>query len=661
MTTSSREALITDYVSRGWVPFAYLDDWTLPMEWQRTEITESTVRDCAAVDYPVGVVLGKPSNLVVVDVDVQHGGDIQSFMDRYGRDETRTRAVATPSGGYHLYYGYPKDIDFLPKRINAGRWIDGLQGIDLFADGQHVQVPPSLRVNHPTKPDGQYRLLGDNDVAPLPAGLLTDWLESLATRKSIEGNAVDVAPAQDRSWMVELHHAKVREAASAPVGSRDDTVFKCLCVSVRMALYLPDDVLTVEQVQADYEDAYEQAQGDAISGMAGKMQRAIELAKARPWVVESDHSVTQLPEDVPEHRRSEFDNAVANRIYQQRVKEEADRRLVDARIEAVDLPPVLTGEALTPPSKTKVWAVNNLLAPKQSVLVTAQKKAGKSTLVLNLILSLTTGEPFLGEYTPARPMRVAYFDMELGRAMASSYIEQLGIPRDNLFYVDLLGSARFLDTRNDALRARWVRKLIDLDIDIVIVDPVSPILSAANLDENSTTGVRQLLDSFNTMSESVGCYCGPVVVHHAGWEASGRARGSSAFGDWPGAEWNLRKADPEDPYSRRSFAIQSNRATGGVVHTPRPTEYDHATRRVSYGRSEQPPLDPKRAQYEEYVGATNGPISVRDIENAAGVSEHTARKWLDGDARLRVISEGGKGGAGPRMWSRYDGEDPFAT
>lgn len=657
---NSREGIVSDYVSRGWVPFVYVDDWTPPVEWQHSEITESTVRECSAVDQPIGLVLGKPSNLVVVDVDVQHGGDVQRFVERYGADETRTRVVSTPSGGYHLYYEYPKGIDFLPKRINAGKWIDGLQGIDLFADGQHVQVPPNVRVGHPTKPNGRYKLIGDHEVAPLPPRLLVDWLESLTTKKLVEGEAVDVAPAQDHSWMLELHRAKVREACSAVPGSRDDTVFRCLCVSIRMAMYLPEEVLTGEQVTSEYVDAYETAQGDSIADIDGKVQRATQFATTRPWIVESDRKTTPLPDDVPEHRRGEFDIAVENRIYNQRVKEEADRRISDAAMEAVELPSVLTGDALALPREAECWAVTNLLAPKQSVLLTAQKKSGKTTLVLNLIRSLTTGEPFLGEYAPNRPMRVAYFDMELGAAMASSYIQQLGIPRDLLFYVDLLGSARFLDTRNEALRTRWVRKLMELEIDALIVDPVSPILSAANLDENSTTGVRQLLDSFNTLAESVGCQCGPIVVHHAGWEASGRARGSSAFGDWPGAEWNLRKADPGDPHSRRLFAIQSNRATGGVIHAPRPTEYDHTTRRVTYGESELP-FDPKRSQYDEYVGLTEGPVTVRDIETAVGVSENTARRWMDSDPRLRVISEGGRGGAGPRTWSRHNNDDPFGT
>ena len=170
-----------DYIERGWVPFAYASETTPPYDWQHAEVTGSTIRECSATDDPIGIVLGKPSGIVVVDIDVQHGGSIDRFIERYDRELARTRIVATPSGGYHLYYTYPEGVEHLPKRINAGKWIDGLQGVDLLADGHHVQAPPTIRVGHPTKPDGSYKVMGDNSVAPLPRRLSTDWLESLTT------------------------------------------------------------------------------------------------------------------------------------------------------------------------------------------------------------------------------------------------------------------------------------------------------------------------------------------------------------------------------------------------------------------------------------------------------------------------------------------------
>ena len=76
-------------------------------------------------------------------------------------------------------------------------------------------------------------------------------------------------------------------------------------------------------------------------------------------------------------------------------------------------------------------------------------------------------------------------------------------------------------------------------------------------------------------------------------------------------------SNSQDPFSARRFAVQSNRATGGVIHRGRPLEYDAATRRVWYGEAEQP-FDPKRMAYDEYVGSVVGPITVKDVMEAAG-------------------------------------------
>ena len=127
----------------------------------------------------------------MVDVDPQNNGSLQAVLDRYGWDKMKTRTVATPSGGHHLDYSYPNGVDNLPKRINVGKWIDGLGGVDLLADGHHVIAPPTIRVGHPTKPDGAYQVIGDHPIVPMPEQLLDDWLGSLEIKRERDGEPVD--------------------------------------------------------------------------------------------------------------------------------------------------------------------------------------------------------------------------------------------------------------------------------------------------------------------------------------------------------------------------------------------------------------------------------------------------------------------------------------
>ncbi|WP_234791261.1 AAA family ATPase [Mycolicibacterium fortuitum] len=654
--------IITRYTENGWVPFAYASETTPPMRWQDTRLHDGTVRECvSALDegYPVGIVLGQQSGIAVVDIDVQHGGTIEAFTEKYGKDQVVTYGVSTASGGYHLYYRYPEGIDRLPKRINAGKYIDGLgPGIDLLADGHHVIAPPTVRTDHPTKPAGKYRVLSGNyPVAPLPAALLADWLEAGSVRPEYQGDVVEQIPVDDHRWALSLHAANVRAAAESVVGERDTTVYKRLVSSVRLAWYLPDDVLTVAQVELDFVTAYEAAQGEEILDMAGKLRRAQEYAVQHPWVIASTEP-TALPEGVSQDQAGEFLDRVSKRMLEKLVGREVERRLSELDAGELELPVMLSGDALVQAAaEDPDWAVDGLLAPGHSVLFSAQKKAGKTTTVLNLIHSLTTGIQFLGEYKPARPMRVLYLDMELGRGTATSYAAQLGIPLHMLEYVDLKGRAKDLDFRNDRIRAKWVRMLLERDVDAVVIDPVGPIVSALGINENDNGEIRRLLDSFDTLTREAGCLLGPIVVHHSGHNARGRARGATAFGDWPSVEWNQQRPTDENgaPVAGdRTFSIQSNRATGGTIHGPRTLAYEPATRRSWYGGNEKP-LDPKRVRYEEFVGAATGEITVADVVSAAGITDKSAKTWLNADVDnglLTVTAEGGRGVGNARRWQR---------
>lgn len=88
----------------------------------------------------VGIVTGAISNLVVLDVDVEHGGDkALAELERRNGPLPPTVEAITGSGGRHLYFSYPGR----PMSSRVG-WAPG---IDLRADGGLVVAPPSI---HPS-------------------------------------------------------------------------------------------------------------------------------------------------------------------------------------------------------------------------------------------------------------------------------------------------------------------------------------------------------------------------------------------------------------------------------------------------------------------------------------------------------------------------------
>jgi hypothetical protein len=91
-------------------------------------------------DANVGLVTGRVSGLVVVDVDPRHGGagSLERLREAHGPLPLTVEAE-TGGGGRHLYFAYPGVV--LANRVGI------LPGIDLRADGGCVVAPPS---RHPS-------------------------------------------------------------------------------------------------------------------------------------------------------------------------------------------------------------------------------------------------------------------------------------------------------------------------------------------------------------------------------------------------------------------------------------------------------------------------------------------------------------------------------
>jgi archaellum biogenesis ATPase FlaH len=107
------------------------------IEWKKYQEEKSTVEEITDwfVSYPnanIGVVTGKISNLIVVDIDPRHGGTDEELK------HLPTVKSATGGGGWHYYFQYK----------------DGVQnraaikpGIDIRGEGGYVILPPSLHIS----------------------------------------------------------------------------------------------------------------------------------------------------------------------------------------------------------------------------------------------------------------------------------------------------------------------------------------------------------------------------------------------------------------------------------------------------------------------------------------------------------------------------------
>ena len=159
-----------EYLARGWsvLPLRRRDKRPLT-PWEPLQSARPSQADVAHwferwPDANVGIVTGEISNLIVLDVDPQHGGD--SSLERLERQfgsVPATVEAATGGGGRHLYFAHPGGI----VRNRAGI----AQGIDLRGDGGYIVAPPSI---HPS--GGRYAWRPGRSPADIALAALPRWL-----------------------------------------------------------------------------------------------------------------------------------------------------------------------------------------------------------------------------------------------------------------------------------------------------------------------------------------------------------------------------------------------------------------------------------------------------------------------------------------------------
>jgi len=117
-------------------------------------------------DANIGIVTGEISNLVVLDIDPNHGGEAsRERLERRFEPLPATIEATTGGGGHHLYFTHPGGL--IRNRTGIA------QGIDLRGDGGYVVAPPSIHPSGERYVWSPGRLPEETALAPLPRWLMT--------------------------------------------------------------------------------------------------------------------------------------------------------------------------------------------------------------------------------------------------------------------------------------------------------------------------------------------------------------------------------------------------------------------------------------------------------------------------------------------------------
>ena len=174
-------AAIHDYIGRGWsiIPIRPGDKRPL-VRWEEFQHRHPSEAEAGAWFYRwreagIGILTGAISGLVVIDVDVRHGGDVA--LEHLEREHGRfpmTVECRTGGGGRHLYFAHPGGL--VRNKVGLA------PGVDLRGDGGYVVAPPSRHASGLQYAWVDGRAPGNTALVPLPNWVLRQAFEEPARR-----------------------------------------------------------------------------------------------------------------------------------------------------------------------------------------------------------------------------------------------------------------------------------------------------------------------------------------------------------------------------------------------------------------------------------------------------------------------------------------------
>lgn len=196
------------------------------------------------------------------------------------------------------------------------------------------------------------------------------------------------------------------------------------------------------------------------------------------------------------------------------------------------------------PDEAVQWRLKGLLGVGHNAVLVASRKAGKTTMVGNLVRSYVDGEPFLGRFEVERTdAPVAIFNYEVDERQYRRWLRETAIiGLDRVHVLHLRG--RVLPLKDARVRAWVIGWLRARNIGLWIVDPYSRAYTGSLDNGNDEAQVNAFLDTLDIIKAESGVSELVMPVHTPKARAeSGEesAIGSQRLEGWPDSMWYLTK------------------------------------------------------------------------------------------------------------------------
>ena len=169
---------------------------------------------------------------------------------------------------------------------------------------------------------------------------------------------------------------------------------------------------------------------------------------------------------------------------------------------------------------------NGILEKGGFMLVAGPPKVGKSQFIINLLVNMYLGKPYLDIFIPTRPLKIFYLQFEMKKStlrkrlkVLESFNSGLLIPKEEKEWLDITvmkpGEDFVLDDRG-------IQEVTDLILedcenetpDIICVDPLTNLFYAPGHDDNTVAGMKEFCRRLKSVRNKINPDIGIILVHH---------------------------------------------------------------------------------------------------------------------------------------------------
>lgn len=200
---------------------------------------------------------------------------------------------------------------------------------------------------------------------------------------------------------------------------------------------------------------------------------------------------------------------------------EKKRQLQEESEELVDYDPFeLVKERLEQPDS---YLQNGLLEASSLMLVAGEPKVGKTQLILNLLIKMALGQPYLGLFVPTRPLNVYYLQTEvkkytLYQRLKANKILNSFIDCKERGSIRISKANKKIKFDNDGIKkivSRIRQSFGIIPPDIICVDPLRNLYFADNKgNDNTVEGMQEFFSRLEMVRDIINPKASIILIHH---------------------------------------------------------------------------------------------------------------------------------------------------